>query len=295
MNSIKNSDVTNPDVGNVEDLIKIYGKLMVSKTQATDRVILFDRLKKLNLGTAVIEECLRSFECQENVQGDSTQRFKKDMLSDKLANCVNEQLKIAKSITDIKNKIESNITSRLASNLPTPTFEDWNKFKLETKLKINKLWIKLKIKRNKKIEHLKTKYPKNNVRKHPKNKILKSKGGNVKNISELQIKNLVDAENFKKKVIVIDLLEDEPNEIFINDDEPIKSFSSKDVSNITRNKTLEEVKFFSCNVEIILSECKHLHNYKVINDLKICCQQMIDKMETLNDEELTADKIINKK
>ena len=137
--------------------------------------------------------------------------------------------------------------------------------------------------------------PKNNTRKHPKNKILKSKGGNAKNISELQIKTLVDAENFKQKVITLDLLEDEPNEIFINDDEPTKNFSSKDVSNITRNKTLEEVKFFKSNVEIILDECKHLHNYKVINDLRICCQQMIDKMEVLNDEELSADKIINKK
>ena len=172
---------------------------------------------------------------------------------------------------------------------------DWNKFKLETKQKINKLWIKLKTKRNKKIKHLKTKYPKNIARKHPKNKIIKSKGGNAKNISELQIKNLVDAENFKKKVITIDLLEDEQNEIFINDVEPIRSFSSKDVANITKNKTLEEIKFFKSNVEIILDECKHLHNYEVTNDLRLCCQQMIDKMEAIDDEELSADKIINKK
>ena len=295
MNSIKNSDVTNPDVGFVEDLIKTYGKLMVSKTHATGRVILFDRLKKLNLGTAVIEECLRGFESQENVQSDSTQRFRKDMLDDKYADCVNEQSKIAQSIKDIKEKIESNITNRLASKLPTPTFEDWNKSKLETKQTINKLWIKLKKKRKLKIKHLKTKYPKNFASKHPKNKIIKSKGGNAKNISELQIKNLVDAENFKKKVITIDLFEDEQNELFINDIEPIRNFSSLDVANITRNKTLEEIKFFKNNVDSILAECKHLHNHEVTSELRLCCQQMIDKMEAIDDEELPADKIINKK
>ena len=128
-----------------------------------------------------------------------------------------------------------------------------------------------------KIKHLVKKYPKNSNRQRriSKNKVNDS----TDSTKRTKIESLIDIEELKKYLLkkYSNNINDET--IIIKDDNTVDlQFSYKDVENISERKCLEETKFFSGQINVILETCKHEHNLAALHQLQQSCIRMVGKM-----------------
>ena len=86
--------------GMMDNHIKRFEILTLSKTKMSDVLTLLNQLKIKDLGTGAIEECLRKLHENQNVSENTTKPYRSQMLSDKIID-VEKKLKLNNTETEL--------------------------------------------------------------------------------------------------------------------------------------------------------------------------------------------------